>query len=163
MAKLKDDELKELFIKIVRPYEEDIKTRKKKIISYVGKHEKYIETLINLKTVGEKEFKKGISKNSQANTFIFYQKAKEGLLISFIKHLRNCVAHCSIDSKKNASYQFQDMDKNKCCSMFGNIDVEKLHTLMEYIHNESKRLNTKSKSTKKRNQRLSLNNNITNK
>lgn len=149
MAKLKDEELKELFIKIVRPYEEDIKTRKKKFISYIGKHQAYVKTLINLKSVEKKEFQKGISKILQDNTFIFYQKAKEGLLISFIKHLRNCVAHCSIDSKTNSSYQFQDMDGGKC-SMFGNIDVDKLHTLIEYIHDQIERLNTKPQSTPKK-------------
>lgn len=152
MNKLKDEELEELFIKIVRPYEENIKTKKMKIISYGNKHKIYIDTLINLKPVGKKEFQNGILKPSSNNTFIFYQKSKEGTLISFIRHLRNCIAHCSVQSEKNSFYQFKDMEGNKC-SMLGNIDINILYTLIQYIHTESERLNiapnTKAKNKSK--------------
>lgn len=145
MAKLRDEELKELFIKIVRPYEEGIKTRKHKIISYGNKHKKYIDGYINLEPVGKREFQNGIPKTSSNNTFIFYKKAKEGTLFSFIRHLRNCIAHCSIQSEKNSFYQFEDIDGNKY-SMFGNIDIDILNTLINYVHTEDEKLNSASTS-----------------
>lgn len=147
--KLSDDELKELFIKIVRPFEEN---GKKKYISYTSPHIEKIKEFITLGYVKDSNAKKQSIKNLiEPNKIIVTYLNNEKEIRALMRHLRNCIAHCKIKKCKTGNYyeledsgEYKNNDKRKKSyfTMSGNIDINRLDCLLSYIHTENEKLNS---------------------
>jgi len=126
-----------LFYNFLNIYETTFKKclSNKNIKSYETEFNEYIKKnsiKLNKKTLVE------IPKGIPTSNNDFYFTKQKSVLLSFVTHLRNSIAHCQI-IKKGESFNLKDFTSNGITlSMVGNIEAKHLNELIHIFIKSSK-------------------------
>lgn len=123
-TKLSEDEL-QFFYNFLFQYENDV--------NHKGYNSRYLNK--ELRSLLDNK-QKNIKKPKETNLILYTGKT---VIADFLRHLRNAVAHCNIQSdSQKASFVLYDEDRSGKCSMYGIINKAVFYKLLSEINKTRK-------------------------